>query len=85
MATDPNITKKIAAINAGLSAALPTLGMVMELGRMLYDLAKSGPDATRAFEDDIAKIHAMASKLQATSADWFAANPEYDPETGRRR
>lgn len=82
-----DLTRKLETVNTVLSAALPTLGMVMELGRMVADLIKPGNEVLdqQKFDDDVAKIHAFANKLQSTSADWFAEHPEYDPATGRRR
>lgn len=84
MPTNPNDIKKLEAINAALSAALPTLGLALELGRMAYDLFKTGPgDAD--FDASIAKMNALATKMKTSSAQWFEENPDFDPATGKRR
>lgn len=86
MAKTDKIATQMADINALLTSAIPTLGLALGAINMVREMfrRKDAGEAAATFEENVALIHAGGVQMVANADAWFAAHPDYDPQTGKK-
>ncbi len=77
----------LAKVNALLEQSVPSVGLIFGLVRVLREQfrRRSAGEAEMTFAEQIDVIHNTGVSIEAKADQWFADNPQYDPETGDKR